>query len=265
MLFFVITAISCIITVLFYVTGLTHNLFIVLPIFIACFVSVLLIWLLPCVICSMFVDLKKPCVKHSSFFRFYADSIISFIRSLFGIRVIVRGTELIPLEKFLLVSNHRSQMDPILELGVFSDYRIGLIAKQELFKAPIVSKIIHKCFCLPLDRSSSRRAAATIAQAADLIRTQTASIGIYPEGTCNIKPDLLPFRSGAFKIAQKAECPIVVAVIRDSELAAKCVPFKKIKVFVDIVGVIGADEVSQCKTSQLSDCVRRMMEKALIS
>lgn len=253
---------AALITPLFYITGKCSAWFLLL-IFPLCCVYLLLCWALPCVVYSFFVDLNKPCTRPSKFFRFYANSAISLIREVFGIKVCVSGFESIPKERFLLVGNHRSQMDPIIELGLFGRFNVGFISKQEMFKIPIINKIIHKCFCLPLDRGNSRNGKNTIVQAAETIRRQTASIGIYPEGTCNIKEKLLKFRMGAFQIAKKAECPIVVAVIRDSELVAKRAPFRRTKVFVDVVGVIGADEVQRSKTVQLGERIRCMMENRL--
>ena len=264
MLFSVITAISCIVTVLLYIVGLDHSLAMALLTFILGFVILLLCWALPCVIYALFVDLDKPCKKNSRFFRFYANCIVTSIRQIFRIKVNVSGMEQLPREKFLLVGNHRSPMDPILEMGIFRDSHIGFVAKQELFKIPVVRKIMHKCFCLSLDRSDPRDGIKAITQAAKIIQRGSASIGIYPEGTCNKKEELLPFKAGAFKIAQKAACPIVVVVIRGSEKAVKQMLFKRTKVSIDVIGVISADEVAKSKTTQkLSDHVRQMMEGAL--
>lgn len=263
MTLWVIAAASCVITILIYIVGLIHSLFAAPLIFVICFAALTALCLLPCVICTMFVDLNKPCTKQSGFFRFYTNRIIEFIIGILRVKVSVGGTELLPREKFLLVGNHRSQMDPILEMGIFRGYNIGFVSKQELFKAPIVGKIIHKCFCLPLDRGSSRNGRKTIIRAAEIIGNQSASIGIYPEGTCCIKSEMLPFKTGAFKIAKKAECPIAVAVIRDSELVAKRAPFRGTKVFVDIIGVVGVEEVLESTTAELSERVRGMMELAM--
>ncbi len=263
MLFYIITIISGIITGLFYTAGLCNSVMALLFIFALCFVVSILIWALPCVIRAMFVSLDKPCAKTSRFFRFYANCIIASIRQIFRIKICVTGIEQLPCEKFLLVGNHRSPLDPILEMGVFRDFHIGFVAKQELYKIPVVRKIMHKCFCLSLDRSDPRDGIRAISQAAEIIQSQVASIGIYPEGTCNKGDKLLPFKAGAFKIAQKAACPIVVVIIRDSEKAAHA-PFKKTKVFIDVIGVISAGEVSESKSTQmLSDRVRLMMESAL--
>lgn len=222
-----------------------------------------LCWALPSVIGSVFADLDKPCEKHSRFFRFYANGIISSIKQLFRISVCVSGMELLPKEKFLLAGNHRSALDPLLEMSFFREYRIGFVAKQELYKIPVICKIMHKCFCLPLNRSKPHEGIKMINQAARIIQSQTASIGIYPEGTRSESDTLLPFRSGAFKIAQRANCPVVVVVIRNSEKAARRTPFRRTKVYIDVVGIVSADEVSRCTATQLSDTVRQMMESAL--
>lgn len=263
MTLWVIIFLSCIITVMLYIIGPIHSAFAAPLIFAVCFAALILLCLLPCVIFTLFVNLDKPCTKRSGFFRFYANRIVELITRIFRVKVSVSGMELLPREKFLLVGNHRSQMDPILEMGVFCDYNIGFVSKKEMFRVPIIRKIMHKCFCLPLDRGSSRNGKTTVMRAAEIIRSQKASIGIYPEGTCCTKPEMLPFKTGSFKIAQKAECPIAVVVIRDSELVSKRAPFRKTTVFVDVVGVIDIKEVSESKTAELSERVRNMMKLAL--
>lgn len=258
-----IAGLSLIITVLLYAIGFSSYVWLSPFLFVGCFVCLLLCWALPCVVYALFVDLDKVCTKDSRFFRFYANCIASSIRQIFRVKVHVTGMERLPKEKFLLVGNHRSFMDPILEMELFRRSRIGFVAKQELFKIPVVRKIMHKCFCLSLDRSNPRDGIRAIIQAAEIIKSQTASIGIYPEGTRSKGDEFLPFKAGAFKIAQKAKCPIVVTVIQNSEQAAKSVFFKRKTVFVDVIGVISAAEVAECKTTQLSDRARKMMEAAL--
>lgn len=157
-----------------------------------------------------------------------------------------------------MVGNHRSEMDPILEMGALRRYHIGFVAKEELYKTPVLREIMHKCFCLPLNRASARDAANTICRAAEYIKTQKAVMGVYPEGTTS--QNLLPFKNGAFKIAKKAKCPIVVTVIRNSEQVLKNAPFRRTHVYLDFIGTLSAEEVEACKTEQLSEKVRDMME-----
>ncbi|MDE6209237.1 MAG: 1-acyl-sn-glycerol-3-phosphate acyltransferase [Lachnospiraceae bacterium] len=122
---------------------------------------------------ALFIDLEKSFNRHSYVFRFYANCIVASIRQIFRVKVCVSGTKKLPRGKFLLVGNHRSAMDPILEMGVSRDYRIGFVAKQELFKIPVVCKIMYKCFCLSLDRSNPRDGIRAITQAEKIIQSQS--------------------------------------------------------------------------------------------
>lgn len=156
-------------------------------------------------------------------------------------------------------------MDPILEMEALRKYNPGFIAKQELFKIPVIGRVMHKSFCLPLDRENSRKDARTVLKAIKLLNEQTAVIGIYPEGRRNEGEGLLPFKNGAFKIAQKSGAPIVVAVIRNSEKIMKNAPFKKTEVSLEFVGTLDEEYVRHHNSAKISEAVRSMMEKALAS
>ena len=49
------------------------------------------------------------------------------------IKLHVTGKEIIPDRNFLLVGNHRSAFDPILEMGCLSKHNLGFVAKKELY------------------------------------------------------------------------------------------------------------------------------------
>lgn len=233
-------------------------------VFAAGFAALLLAWALSCVICTRFVRMDRPCRKRRPLCRFYADCIIGALMQLFRVRMHVTGLEKLPAEKFLLVGNHRSAWDPVLEMGVFRKCPVGFVAKQELFRIPVVGRLMHACFCFSLDRKSLREGLKTMEAAADVIRSGAASVGIYPEGTRSRGGQLLPFKNGAFKIAQKAGCPVVVVVIRNTECIRRRAPFRRTDVYLDVVGTIGAEAVSAMRSAQLGDAVREMMEQALM-
>lgn len=228
-------------------------------------IAMYLLWALSCFLCTRFVDLEKDCTRHSKVFRFHANRIIDSLILFLHIKLEVKGTEILPEGKFLLVGNHRSAMDPILEMGALRKYNPGFIAKQELFKIPVIGRVMHKSFCLPLDRENSRKDARTVLKAIKLLKEQTAVIGIYPEGRRNEGEGLLPFKNGAFKIAQKSGSPIVVAVIRNSEKIMKNAPFKKTEVSLEFIGTLDEEYVRYHNSAKISEAVRSMMEKALDS
>ena len=43
------------------------------------------------------------------------------------------------------------------------------------------------------------------------------SIVICPEGTRNQKPEMLPFKEGSLKMAEKADCPVVPVTLIDTD------------------------------------------------
>ncbi|MCD7760948.1 MAG: 1-acylglycerol-3-phosphate O-acyltransferase [Clostridiales bacterium] len=237
------------------------------PLFIGVFaLSYLVYALLSILICTCFtvgVDLDKPCENHNPIYRFFSNCVIESATQLLRIRLHVTGKEQLPEEKFLLVSNHRGAMDPLLEMGVLRKYRTGFVSKKELFHIPIIGKLMHKSFCLSLNRGNLKDEAKTILRAIDLVKEQKATVGIYPEGTRNPTDQLLPFKNGAFKIAQRANCPIVVAVIRNTELATKNTPFRHTDVYLDFIGVLDKDFVAAHNTVEVGKRVREMMEAAL--
>lgn len=260
MLLKVITLVSALSSILFFLFHITHHVIMIPVVFVVFWLSLVILWLVFCFIVTRFIDTNKVCKKHSPFYRFCADFIIiDSVIQLLRIRLHVTGTEIFPTEKFLLVGNHRSALDPLITMAVLRKYNIGFVAKKELFCIPIIGRLMHKCFCLSLDRENIREQVGTLNQAAELVKTQTASMGIYPEGTRNPTKELLPFMNGAFRIAKKAECPIVVAIIRNPEQVMRNLPLRKTDVYLDFIGVLDKNFVSQHTTVQIGDAVFNIM------
>ena len=178
----------------------------------------------------------------------------------------VTGKENLPKEKFLLVGNHRGAMDPLLTMGVLKKYNMGFVSKKEVYKVPVISRLMHRCFCPKLDRSNIKEEAKTIIRASKLVKSKEASIGIYPEGKRNkTEEPLLPFLNGSFKIAKKANSQIVVAVIKNSEKIFKNAPFKRTHVYLDFIGIIDKDFVASHNTAEISEKAREMIEAKLLA
>ena len=122
-------------------------------------------------------------------------------------------------------------------------------------RIPAVGKFLHKAGFLAIDRENDRAALRTILTAADDLKRGVASVGVYPEGTRNRGEGLLPFRNGVFKIAQKANAPIVVAAIRGSEEITRRAPWRATDVYLDFCGVMDAGTVQQQKTQKIGEAV----------
>lgn len=116
-----------------------------------------------------------------------------------------------PQQAYIIVANHRSQLDiPIC--AVANPYRMKYLAKSELARAPLLGGIIARLYLL-VDRSTRMgRARSMIAMRNTL--QEGMSLLIYPEGTRNPRPQsLLPFQDGAFRLAVDTGYPIAVLTI----------------------------------------------------
>jgi 1-acyl-sn-glycerol-3-phosphate acyltransferase len=126
----------------------------------------------------------------------------------------ITGAEKLPREgAYILAPNHVSELDPILvALGV---WRLGraprFMAKQSLFRVPVLGAAMRATGMIPVARTSSRNSAAqTMSQATALVEDGRGVI-VYPEGTLTRDPDLWPMRgkSGAARLALAGDLPLI--------------------------------------------------------
>lgn len=222
--------------------------------------ALLLLYILFLGICCLFIDPDKAYEKNSPFYRFLLDSATAAAMKLLRIRVHVSGIEKIPKDtKVLFVSNHRSNFDPIITWYILKKWKIAFVSKPSNFKIPFFGRIIRKCCFLPIDRENPRKAIVTINKAAKLLKKQEVSVGIYPEGTRSKNCRLLPFHNGVFKIAQKAEAPIVVLSITGTEKISKRTPFQHTDVYLDVLEVFPSENIKELKTEMIGMMVRHLI------
>ena len=211
-------------------------------------------------VCCLFIDPQKEYDKDSPFYRFLLDSATAAAIKLLRIRVHISGAENIPKDaKVLFVSNHRSNFDPIITWYALKKWKLAFVSKPSNFKIPFFGRIIRKCCFLPIDRKNPKKAIVTINKAAKLLKEQEVSVGIYPEGTRSKTCVLLPMHNGVFKVAQKAEAPIVVLSITGTEKISGRTPFRPTDVYLDVLEVFPGENIKNMKTEMIGVLVRHLM------
>lgn len=228
------------------------------------FLALLIIYLLFTFICSLFVK-NKIYEKNNKLFRYILNTWTWVAIKIMRIKIITKEIEKVPKDsKVLFVGNHQSNFDPIVTWRIFKKYNIAYLSKGSNFKIPIFGKIVRRCCFLEIDRESSRNAIKSIIKASELLKKQEVSIGVYPEGTRNKTEDLLlPFHNGVFKIAQKANCPIVVICIKGTSKIYKNYPLKKSIIELTIVDVIETNDVMSLSSHEIGDRVNMKLLEAL--
>lgn len=234
--------------------------------FLICWAALFILFGIICVIISLPVNINKEYAKTSRFYTTLFGLMLEFAGFVSGARVIVNGRDKIPRkDRFLFVSNHRSNYDPIIQCGEMKLQPMAFISKRANFRIPFIRRYMVRCRYIPLERKNMRNGAEAVMKAARMISSGQSCIGVYPEGTRNTGGNLLDFHNGCFKIALWAKCPIVVSVIRGTENICKNFPLRRTKVVMDIIDVIPYNRIEHMKTGEISELVRNMMEEHLKS
>ncbi len=124
------------------------------------------------------------------------------------LRITISGAQRVPRRGgALLVSNHVSFLDFIF-VGLAareSRRRVRFMAKQEVFTHRVSGPLMRGMHHIPVDRDAGL---ASFAVAVDALRAGEV-VGIFPEATISRSYTVKPIKSGAVRLAQRAEVPLL--------------------------------------------------------
>lgn len=179
-----------------------------------------------------------------------------------GSQFFVEGIENIPTdEAVVFVSNHQGDFD----IAVFLAYipvPHGYVAKIEIKKVPLLRDWMNYMRCVFIDRKSIRQTAGALIEGVKTLQ-YGHSIVLFPEGTRSKSATLGEFKAASFKLATKANVPIVPVTINGTYkiLEANKGLIKPADVYVKVHPLIRPDEVSDIK--KLPEMVRAIIEEGL--
>jgi 1-acyl-sn-glycerol-3-phosphate acyltransferase len=122
-----------------------------------------------------------------------------------------RGAEHLPDGPFLVVANHLSSFDPftLLHFLVDNDVWPRVLAKDSLWRYPVVRWVVRKVKAVPVRRESAH-AKGALAEAESALAEGYAVL-VFPEGTTTQDPDLWPMtaKTGAARLALRTGATVV--------------------------------------------------------
>lgn len=122
------------------------------------------------------------------------------------------GMDTLPKEGFIAVANHVSEIDPLLVAHAVyaSGFTPHFLAKDSLFRAPVLGSVLRSLKQVPVARADRRAANQSLVVAQEVLNGGGAIL-IYPEGSLTRDPELWPMRSktGAARLALSTGVPLI--------------------------------------------------------
>jgi 1-acyl-sn-glycerol-3-phosphate acyltransferase len=130
------------------------------------------------------------------------------LQKIIGVKLVQRGLDNAPTpENSVYISNHQSILDFVTDPGMLRPRTVSL-GKRDLLYVPFFGLLYWITGNIMINREDKSKARDTIKQVAEAIHQRDLSVWVYPEGTRSKGRGLLPFKTGAFRMAIEAGVPI---------------------------------------------------------
>lgn len=105
----------------------------------------------------------------------------------------------------LLLVNHQSFLDPLL-VGLPLSRPVSYLARDNLFRVPIIGHILRNTYVMPINRE-----AASTASLREAIRRMDGGfyVGIFPEGTRTPDGTVGEFKPGFLALLRRTNVPVI--------------------------------------------------------
>ncbi len=188
-----------------------------------------------------------------TFYDFAKSVVTGVFKPLY--RVEATGLEHFPKEGgVLLCSNHIHNFDPII-VGIMAPRPVHYMAKEEIFRVPVLGNIVRKCNAFPVKRGFNDREALRTGLK---ILKDGHVFGLFPEGTRSKNGELGKGLSGAGFFALRSTASVVPCAVIG--------PYKSFRKLKVVYGQpIDLEEMRKEKASaeQVTELIMSKIEKLI--
>lgn len=161
---------------------------------------------------ARYVNLKK--IDYAKNYRM-AQVMCKGILKIMGARVDVQGKETLKdIGTSVYMGTHKSYLDIVIMIMLIDEPLI-FIGKAEVDHIPFIRSWFKSIGGLPMKREDIRQSFKVILEAIDKLEAGY-SVAIFPEGTRTIGIEMGEFKAGSFKLATKANVPIVPIAMQNT-------------------------------------------------
>lgn len=150
-----------------------------------------------------------------------AGKTYSTMAKIVGVTLVYRSSDKVnPADSYVFVGNHQNTYD-LVTISHGAMPGVVTVGKKSLKWIPIFGLIYWLSGNIMIDRKNSGKARDTLSLTGDKMRERNLSIWMFPEGTRSRGKGLLPFKTGAFRLAlaeKKAIVPVVCSDLNNGKI-----------------------------------------------
>lgn len=180
-------------------------------------------------------------------------------------RVIIEPHGLLNLPKengYIMFPNHQGLFD-VLSLLETHKRPFSVVIKKEAENVILIKQVIRLLKAQVIDREDVRQSMKVIMQMTKEVKEGRNYI-IFPEGTrSKNKNSLLEFKSGSFKSAMNAKCPIVPVALIDSYKAFDTNSIEPVTVEIHFLPPLYYNEYKDMKSVEIAKEVKCRIETVI--
>ncbi|KAB0507464.1 lysophospholipid acyltransferase family protein [Pseudomonas lini] len=185
------------------------------------------------------------------------------INKIFSVRVAVSGFDTISTaQPYIYVANHQCNYDVLIVAEALKPGTV-IVGKKSLKWLPLVGQLYWLTGSLFIDRNSPRASIQSLRKISKSVVADNTSLWIFPEGTRNKGGDMLPFKSGAFRVAKDMGVGIVPVTISPAVGDVAYNSLRSTEVSIVAHQPIEADVVASMTTKELASYTREIINKGL--
>jgi 1-acyl-sn-glycerol-3-phosphate acyltransferase len=179
-----------------------------------------------------------------------------FERYILGIRIEVIGSENIPNEACIVISNHQSAWETVGLQTLF--YPCVFVLKEELLKVPFFGWGLASVKMIAINRDASKKALKQVTEQGIDRLSNGISVVVFPEGTRSEPESLLPFQIGGAYLASKCNAPVIPVAHNAGKIWPKGSPVKGPGV---IRVVVGEPIMPGLRAQELNELIEKWIRK----
>lgn len=141
---------------------------------------------------------------------FLAGQVYGFMSRIVGLKVILKVPDSLQSGgPYVYIANHQNSFDLITVCSA-AQPGVVTVGKKSLVWIPVFGWLYWLSGNILIDRKNKGKAHDTLSQTVKKIKQRRLSVFFFPEGTRSYGRGLLPFKTGAFRIAEQSNEAIVV-------------------------------------------------------